>query len=263
MKSLENEPGAWDADFSYGYLAKLYGVLRARFTVTRFGDAEEALNAATEEHRLVFIRHDVDVSLTRAIALARKEHEWGIVSTYHVMIDSPFYDIHSRQSQDLLREMVGLGHEVGLHYDVVARETKDVDAVSRDADIVAACKVLSDRAGAPVRSLSFHMPVPELVRGPLRVGGRVSSYAAPLMGWYISDSRARWREGPPIEQIERRRDPVLQVLVHPMWWGEKNVRPDVRLREILTELAPQVGESFEALRTRAWRHIIYLAADRG
>jgi hypothetical protein len=261
MKNLENEPGSWDEDFSYPYLQRLYGALRGSFAMTRFKDAEAALQAATSEEPVVFIRHDIDVTLTRAVELARVEREWGVVSTYHVMIDSPFYDVRSDESRAMLREILALGHEVGLHYDVVARRTVDVDAESRIADIDAACETLSDALGAPVRSLSFHLPVPDLIRGPLLVGGRVSAYAAPLLGWYISDSRARWREGAPIEQVERKRGPVLQVLVHPMWWGEKNLRPDVRLRDILVELAPRVGRTFEDLRVEAWRHIIYRAAD--
>lgn len=261
MNNLPNEPESWDEDFSYGYLERLYRALFTGFAITRFRDAEPALQSATSEQPIVFIRHDIDVTLTKAVELARKEREWGIVSTYHVMIDSPFYDVRSHESRAILNEMTALGHEVGLHYDVVARGTRDVDAKSREADIDAACEVLSELLGAPIRSVSFHLPVPELIRGPLHVGSRVSAYAAPLMGWYISDSRARWREGAPIDQVRRRRNSVLQVLVHPMWWGEENVRPAIRLRDILAELAPHVGESFDVLRARAWEHVIYAAAD--
>ena len=66
--NLPNEPGAWDADFSYGYLAKLYAALKATFVPALIGDTVEALALSTplkapDAPRRVFVRHDIDVSL--------------------------------------------------------------------------------------------------------------------------------------------------------------------------------------------------------
>src|SRR6185369_59476 len=86
-----------------------------------------------------FVRHDVDVSLARALPLARKEADWGVCATYHVMLDSPFYDARSTASRSILAAILECGHEVGLHYDVSARKTREADAATRDRDIQAQC----------------------------------------------------------------------------------------------------------------------------
>jgi len=256
--NIPNEPGSWDLDFSYAYLERLYAKLR-RFRLCTIGDAESVV--ADVENPTAFIRHDVDVSLRRAIELARKEVQWGARSTYHVMIDSPFYDVRSTESATILREMASLGHEVGLHYDVMARGMGSAEPALRAEDIGKACDTFAELLGTPVRSVSFHLPLQELLRGPLHVAGRVSGYAEDLFRWYISDSRARWREGEPLESLTKPRSHLLQILVHPLWWGEENQRPELRLRDLVAELAKERGEPYEAVRARMTPHILYRAAN--
>jgi hypothetical protein len=258
--NIPNEPTAWDSDFSYGYLAKLYAVLRRDFVPTLVGDAGD-VSTSGETPRRVFVRHDIDVSLERALPIARLEKEVGIPSTYHVMLASPFYRLEWSSSRDALAEIAGLGHEIGLHYDVVARGMKDADAETRERDIAKACEELEGVLGTPVRSVSFHLPVQELINGPLRIAGRISGYAKKLFQWYISDSRARWREGEPLLSLGRPRGPDLQILIHPIWWGEEHEHPTVRTREFLREVAPRLGGTYAQLNDRLWDHIIYRAAD--
>jgi hypothetical protein len=257
--NIPNEPGSWDLDWSYAYLERLYGILRRRFRLSTIGEAASVV--ADVDRPTVFLRHDVDVSLRRAIDLARKEVEWGARSTYHVMIDSPFYDVHTPESLSILREIASLGHEVGLHYDVMARGMGAADPETRERDIGTACDTFAALLGTPVRSVSFHLPIPELLRGPLEVAGRVSGYAEELFRWYLSDSRARWREGPPIESLAKPRSHLLQILTHPVWWAETNQRPELRLRDLVLELAKERSEAYDTVRARMTPHIIYRAAD--
>ncbi len=264
--NIPNEPGAWDSDFSYGYLTRLYAALKRDFVPTLVGDAAELAapekaEGAGHAQRRAFIRHDIDVSLERAVPMARLEKEAGIVSTYHVMLDSPFYDIRSASSKGAVAEIGRLGHEVGLHYNVVARGMKDVDQATRERDIANACEDLEAVVGASVRSLSFHLPVKELINGPLRVAGRISGYAKELFEWYLSDSRARWREGEPLASLARPRGSNVQILIHPIWWGEHHTHPALRARAFLLEVAPRLGRSFTELNDTLWDHIIYRAAD--
>lgn len=258
QENLPNEPGSFDGDFSYAYLARLYALMKARFRIAKLGDAAQFVDDAA--HPTAFIRHDIDVDLARAVKLAHKEIEWGAVSTYHVMLDNPFYDVRTQTA--FARELASLGHEVGLHYDVEARGMAKADPSVRERDIGKACDELANVLGAPVRSVSFHLPIQDMMRGPLTLAGRVSGYAEPLFRWYISDSRARWREGPPIESLEQPRSHLLQILIHPVWWDETHERPDLRLRELVAELADKRGEPYENVRDVMTPHIIYRAADR-
>lgn len=257
-KNLPNEPGAWDADFSYAYLKRLFEALRRDFVPTQLGDASEATLSG---RRSVFLRHDLDVSLERAVPLARFEKECGIEATYHVMLDSPFYDVRSKSSTDALAAIAMQGHEIGLHYDVVARGMRDAASDVREADIARACEELEALLAAPVRSLSFHLPVRELIDGPLRVAGRVSGYGSPVFEWYLSDSRARWREGEPLVSLAEERAANLQILLHPVWWGAEHQPPSERLRDFIVELAPRLGIAYAELNERLWKHIVFRAPD--
>jgi hypothetical protein len=161
----------------------------------------------------------------------------------------------------ILKAMRAHGHEVGLHYDVVARGMLDVDRATREQDIARACEELEEIVDAPIGSVSFHLPVKDLLRGPLRVAGRVSGYGEDLFRWYLSDSRARWREGEPIASLDRPRSHVLQILVHPVWWGERSDRPDLRLRSFVEGVAATRNVPYGPLRDRMSDHILYRAAD--
>jgi hypothetical protein len=259
--NLPNEAEAWDADFSYAYLERLYAALKTKFSPALIGDAADVLSTDKTTSKAVFVRHDIDVSLARALPLARSERGWAIATTYHVMLDSPFYDVRAGESRDALAELASLGHEIGLHYDVVARGMKETDSASREADVAKACVELEEIIGRRVRSLSFHLPVPELVSGPLHVAGRISAYGQELSQWYLSDSRARWREGDPLWSLERPIGTNLQILIHPIWWAEQHLHPTERLREFLSEVGPRLGRSYSELNDILWAHIIYRAAD--
>lgn len=245
-----DEPEAWSGDFSYGYLERFFELASAFLTPATLGEA------TAEDVGRIFVRHDVDVSLSRAVSLARHERRWTIPATYHVMLDSPFYDVGSTPSRDALAELADLGHEVGLHYNVDARMMRTASAEAREADMVQACEELERFTGQAVRSLSFHLPMPELMGGPLRVAGRVSGYANELFAWYLSDSRGRWREGEPVAGLVRPRGPNLQILIHPVWWGEQHAAPPARLHELLTELEPALGRNYAVLNDELWEHII-------
>lgn len=255
--TLPNEAGAWDADFSYDYLERLYERIRRDYEICRVGD----FSVVAPPRPRAVIRHDVDVSIDDALRLAQREAGWGVRSTYHVMIDSPFYDVRSDRSVAAMCAIADMGHEIGLHYDVAARKSED-DSALRATDIAGACDFLAGLVGRRIRSLSFHRPIPEVMGGPSRIAGRVNAYAAELFRWYLSDSRGRWREGNPLDSLGRPRGDTLQVLIHPIWWSETPQRPAERLRAFLLELM-RAGDSrsFDELRTALWDHVLYRAAD--
>jgi hypothetical protein len=223
------EPSAWAADFSYDYFRRLLRTALAHFDVHSVAEAPQAILAATRP--VLLLRNDVDVSLERALRLAEVEAELGARATYMVMTNSPLYDLDAPESRAVLARLIGLGHEVGLHFDFEHPAQRDAGASAADVEpaIVAACARLEAACGQPVRSLSFHRPLPQFLRGPSLVAGRVNAYARELMDWYLSDSGGRWRQGEPLPMLERPARPVLQLLTHPIWWGEQHQAPPDRL----------------------------------
>jgi hypothetical protein len=155
----------------------------------------------------LFLRHDVDLSLEAALALAHLEAERGARATYFLMTESVFYNLDSPLGRETLRELRDLGHDVGLHA-VHPRATLD------------------DRFDAV---LAWHNPDPEYVNEP--VDGVVNVMQAPWFtkGRYRSDSNQRWREGCPHDELRAGTFEWLQLLVHPEIW----VYPGATMRETM------------------------------
>ncbi len=144
----------------------------------------------------LFMRHDVDLSLKAALAMAELEHELGVRATYLLMTASGFYNLDAYTGREAIRGLRELGHRVGLH------------AVYPDAMI--------DGRFDPV--LAWHNPDPDYMSQP--VEGVVNVMQPPWFteGRYRSDSNANWREGCPHEELAAGAFEWLQLLVHPEIW---------------------------------------------
>jgi hypothetical protein len=144
----------------------------------------------------IFLRHDVDLSLAAAVAMAELEAARGVSATYFLMTRSVFYNLASTEGERLIARLRDLGHRVGLH------------AVHPHVD-------LDDRFD-PV--LAWHNPDPEFVSEP--VDGLVNVMSPPWFdrAHYRSDSNQHWRSGDPTEALAAREFDWLQLLTHPEIW---------------------------------------------
>ncbi len=209
----------WSADFSYAYLEQLLADALELLPSIRFSEVREE---SLQDSRGVLLRHDVDLSLERAMKVAEIEHELGLSATYMVMTTCPFYQIEDPASQSMLTGLQSLGHEVELHFDTApGHSDPSIDLVVEQ--INEQCERLARATGEPVLSLSLHRPQPGVLRGPLRIAGRINAYAARLMEWYLSDSKGSWRAGNPVSRLAAPQGAVLQLLIHPIWWGKEHL----------------------------------------
>jgi len=64
----------------------------------------------------LILRHDIDISLPAALKMAQIERDLGVKSTYFVLFSSEFYNVLEADNVDILRQVLKLGHEIGLHY---------------------------------------------------------------------------------------------------------------------------------------------------
>lgn len=74
-------------------------------------------NCKTNEPTVV-VRHDVDWDFESALHMARLEHDINVKSTYFVLLSCPSYNLFSEHGIKGVRELLELGHEIGLHYDI-------------------------------------------------------------------------------------------------------------------------------------------------
>jgi peptidoglycan/xylan/chitin deacetylase (PgdA/CDA1 family) len=167
----------------------------------------------------VFLRHDVDLSVEDALAMARIEADRGVTATYCLLLTSALYNPLESHQRRRIREIESLGHEVALHFSTheywePSGEPSDDDLRRRIDEERAVLDVLLSKAPETV---SFHVPPAWVLNRPL--DGVRNTYAPEHFGdvTYVADSGQRWRESPPdVAALES----GAQVLTHPGLWGE-------------------------------------------
>lgn len=230
----------WSSDFSYGYYRKLMQTIKTNFHIHLMYEVPHLLQKGRQEKPSILLRHDVDLDLDKALAMAEIESEINISSCYMVMTNCPFYKIEDKSSQAVLLRLKQLGHEVALHFDFGNQDHRrsNVEIDSMALEINSSIQLLEDIISSNVHSISFHRPLRQFIRGPLFMSGRVNAYSAELMEWYLSDSKGNWRNGEPLPMLENPNKGILQLLIHPIWWGKWHMSASDRLQsffEIRTE----------------------------
>jgi len=178
----------------------------------------------------ILLRHDVDLSVTRALAMAECEHRLGVSSTYCVLLNAPAYDLTQPRTVRMLQRIEKLGHEIALHFDPHAYWTFDdephPDSVGTKVD--EELTLLGRLLDRDVSTASFHMPPPWVLDRSYEPF--VNTYAPPFFSEieYFSDSSQKWTTNPPFPNGLAK---TFQLLVHPGLWHDEH-RP---MAEIVDE----------------------------
>lgn len=169
---------------------------------------------------LVFLRHDVDLSLHRALDVAKLESRIGVQSTFFFLVSSDLYNLSSRASGAILDEIRDLGHQVGLHFDISAgSESQVLHRLNNELEL------LGSLTKSPIRYFSQHKPT---TYGfvPLRHGSaidvREQTVADGSCVTYCSDSGGFWSHGDYVDRGLRPDAESLQLLLHPIWWASES-----------------------------------------
>lgn len=175
---------------------------------------------------LLYVRHDVDLSLEAALQMARVEAELGVTATYFLMTRSVFYNLASHEGTTAIDALRSLGHRVGIH------------AVHPDASI--------DDRFDPV--LAWHNPEPSYMSKPVAELVNVMEPRFFDPATYRSDSNQHWRSGDPRAELRAGAFPWLQLLTHPEIW----VYPGATMGETMRAMVEAERE----------RRLEQLSADR-
>jgi hypothetical protein len=145
----------------------------------------------------LLLRHDVDLSLEAAVALAEIEADAGVWSTWFLLTRSNFYNLDSAIGVAAIARLRDLGGRIAHH------------AVWPDVDL--------DERFEPV--VAWHNPDPEYMSAP--VEGAANVMTAPWFDpdHYRSDSNQHWRHGCPHDALAEGSFEWLQLLIHPEIWA--------------------------------------------
>jgi len=164
----------------------------------------------------VALRHDVDLSLARALEMARLEAEVGIASTYFVLVTAPVYNVCSPESRRTLAEILDLGHEVGLHFNAHGRWDGRPPDAALEARVTEERRILAACVETTAETVAFHRPPDWALDAAFE--GITHTYQPRYFSevTYVSDSNQKWREEPPFPEGF---PSAAQILVHPGLWG--------------------------------------------
>jgi hypothetical protein len=240
----------------------------------------EALSPLT-----VVMRHDIDHDIENAVRFATLEDSWGVKATYYVLPGAWYYRWDSPAAispltLDALERIASMGHEIGLHNDVLGdawqtgadpvallRQQLDelrshgfeiVGTSSHGSAAVAKAglrnyQVFTERGGTEPQTVTTaaggqltFTPVPQA-----HLGVEYEAYSV-AQALYLSDPRARWNQPPQWAESEflQGRGP-LQVLTHPEHWALSG--ETLRLRTSPARRAPHLRRpvSLAAIRSAA------------
>ena len=175
---------------------------------------EEIDSRLAEGRPFVVLRHDIDISLRPALEIARVEHELGVQATYFVLLRSPFYNVLSRFSAEIMSQIHGYGHQIATHVDLAAYDN-DCARVLTEVEVFSRFYPYINTEIASLHSSYdlYHMPIDSFYQINNVYGSAVRGDLA-----YISDSTGRWRYGHPLESEAFNTRKPMQLLTHPIWW---------------------------------------------
>lgn len=231
-----------ERDFSYDHYAAFLDGLP--------GDAVVPLREFAQGEGGIGLRHDVDSRLESAMRFARLEHDRGLRATYFVLHTAEYWDAPGLLPS--LGRLQAMGHEVGIHHDLVTLEKLDgVDPGERlRADLERLRNAGIDVRGAAAHGspwcgrLGYHNnyvfagwdepleAFPDVsVRRKLRPADFGLEYEAYHLGEdaYFSDARfdggGRWH--PRAFRVEAGQRAI--VLTHPCHWDSSTLAKTARL----------------------------------
>ncbi len=200
-------------DFTYKAYVDLIKLLKEKnYEFTNYKDYKNI-------EKSVIFRHDIDNSLERALKIAKLENENNIKSTFFVLLSTDFYNIFSKQSNSILKEIISLGHEVGLHFD--EKRYKINNEKDLEYYVEYEKNLLGGGLGIDVTTVSMHRPSKWILENDIQFKNIINSYSKEFLHEfkYLSDSRMHWRED-VLGIIKGEGYNKLHILTHPFWYTE-------------------------------------------
>ncbi len=231
-------------EFTYSGYQRLIDLLREnKYTFSDY------VNCSTV-NRPVILRHDIDMSLSKALEFAKLERKKAVKATYFVLLSSDFYNVFSKLSNSVLRQICALGHNIGLHFDEERYSIIDEKDLKRCVAYEVA--LLEQSIDCEVNVVSMHRPSKWILENDIQLNGLINTYSKIFLRdfKYLSDSRMRWRED-VIGIINGNKVDKLHILTHPFWYAEGvgNIRErlDGFMRQAVKERYHQVNDNFTDL----------------
>ena len=254
LLSSQNKPNNSsldDKDFTIDHYTELLLLAKKNFKIASYDDKEFSENS-------LLWRHDVDFSLIHSLVLAKIENKYGIKSTYFINPHSDFYNIAEKSQTDIIKELVSLGHSLGLHLDCRFYQNSHnyLDSNKIDKIISYEADYIESISNFRPIAFSFHNPTEkDLKNESISYGGLINCYSKwfKAKADYCSDSNGYWRFKRLYDVLSEKPSKCLQVLTHPGWWHNEPLPPRTRVFKILYDRASINMSNYDFEREEAGR----------
>ncbi len=201
------------------------------------------------QSRTCLWRHDVEFSVHRAHHLAEIEAEEGVKATYFINLHSDFYNPLDGESIRLIRNIVDLGHFLGVHFDATAYLDTAVNQNWLVEKITNESHIIEQFFNAPVNCVSFHNPGTwnAMVFDDDEIAGLVNAYGRTIRDnfVYVSDSNGYWRHQRLQDIVRDTSVERLHVLTHDAWWQNEVSSPNDRIQRCIQDRADNVWKQYK------------------
>lgn len=215
------------------------------YVVCGYADVPDAPHA--------ILRHDLDASMHRALALARIEQREGVTATYFLFPRCLYYNLLHPECKAIVRQILEAGHRIGLHFDVsIDHMPSDLDRLLKHEK-----QLIEDEFGVSPEAVSFHLAGDFQARLPREqvVCGMTNAYSSAMSERYkyVSDSNGVWRFDRWSDLIDPSKYPRLHILTHPEWWTPEPMTPRQRLQRAIDGYASRMGRWYDETTRRFGR----------
>ena len=195
------------------------------------------------QERIVFLRHDVDISPYSAIHLGKIEQSLGIKTNYFFQIGAETYNIFNTTIINIMKELFSLDHCVGLHID---------ELIFGDIEekILSTLKWFKDCITDIDFVVSFHRPKNTINK---KFNSFINAYQNDffLSDLFISDSRKNDQFYPKLISLLKEGKSPIQLLLHPAWWypeGDIVQFKDLIIKRRISELENYLKQNFQNIK---------------
>jgi hypothetical protein len=174
--------------------------------------------------RVIVLRHDVDYALDGLLDLALMEKKAGATATYLLRVHAKEYNPFNYITYKTIKEIIALGHEIGLHFECTIFETMGWD--NAKAIFLKEKMILESIYGIPIETAAQHKGMASLSKDDYMffdkydksdVGLKRYVHQEPFKSMkYLSDSNSVWRDGCLCKNLGKY--DRMQVLIHADWW---------------------------------------------
>jgi hypothetical protein len=211
----------WYSDYTLtAFRDFMESLVSDEFTIISYQDYESG-NVDSKKVN-VFLRHDVDISLSRTMKMADIQKELGVYSTYFFRLHAERY--YFEDAIPLIENISDQGFGIGLHYETLSLakgdKQKALELLTSDIERL--------REFAPVNVVAAHgqkgYKNQDIWEDVDKEALQISSAYDMKYDLYLSDAggkRLRGKDGKYLfDRIyEAKPGQIVQILIHPDWWN--------------------------------------------